>query len=553
MQKICKYQKHNGLGGRFYKRMESLFLIFLMVFVFTGCGGIGQQKVESDSSFKGRGGGETIKILSGSENKELAQVLADCSKKTGVNIEMTYKGSVDIMNTLKEGAVEYDAVWPASSLWISLGDTQHVVKYDESISTSPVVFGIKESLAKQLNFDKGDVSVKDILEAIRSGKLTFCMTSATQSNSGASAYIGFLYALLDKQEPITENDLENLKLREDIKELLAGVDRSSGSSDWLKDMFLAGNYDAMVNYECLMIDTNKELEAQGKEPLYVVYPYDGLSIADSPLGYVDHGDDKKQDAFQKVQEYLLSEKAQNAIEKTGRRISVSGVSEENKDVFNADWGIDTERILSPITMPSENVLMRALNLYQTSFRKPSLTVYCLDYSGSMRGTGNDQLVSAMSQILIQENAEKNLLQAEQEEVNIVITFDSQVINVYSAENGTEEKLTSLYEAVEAENPKGGTDIYAAVEKGLQILSENYDLENYTPAIILMTDGQSETFNKEQLTDVYRKLNLDIPIFSIMFGDATSEQLDELAKLSNARVFDGRTDLVSAFRSVKGYN
>ena len=207
-------------------------------------------------------------------------MLADCSKKTGVNIEMTYKGSVDIMNTLKEGAAEYDAVWSASSLWISLGDTQHVVKYNESISTSPVVFGIKESLAKQLKFDKGDVSVKDILEAIRSGKLTFCMTSATQSNSGASAYIGFLYALLDKQEPITEDDLENLKLREDIKELLAGVDRSSGSSDWLKDMFLAGNYDAMVNYECLIIETNKELEAQGKEPLYIVYPYDGLSIAD---------------------------------------------------------------------------------------------------------------------------------------------------------------------------------------------------------------------------------------------------------------------------------
>ncbi|MDD6069836.1 MAG: VWA domain-containing protein [Clostridiales bacterium] len=553
MQEIYKYKQHNSLGGRFYKRTGSFLLIVLVVFVFAGCGISGQQKVESDSSFKGRGGGETIKILSGSENKELAQVLADCSKKTGVNIEMTYKGSVDIMNTLKEGAAEYDAVWPASSLWISLGDTQHVVKYDESISTSPVVFGIKESLAKQLNFDKGDVSVKDILEAIRSGKLTFCMTSATQSNSGASAYIGFLYALLDKQEPITEDDLENPELREDIKELLSGVDRNSGSSDWLKDMFLAGNYDAMVNYECLMIDTNKELEAQGKEPLYVVYPYDGLSIADSPLGYVDHGDDKKQDAFQKVQEYLLSEKAQNAIEKTGRRISVSGVSEENKDVFNADWGIDTERILSPITMPSENVLMRALNLYQTSFRKPSLTVYCLDYSGSMRGTGNDQLVSAMSQILIQENAEKNLLQAEQEEVNIIITFSSQVINVYSAENGTEEKLTSLYESVEAENPKGGTDIYVAVEKGLQILSENYDLENYTPAIILMTDGQSETFNKDQFTDFYSKVNLDIPIFSIMFGDATSEQLDELAKLSNARVFDGRTDLVSAFRSVKGYN
>lgn len=38
----------------------------------------------------------------------------------------------------------------------------------------------------------------------------------------------------------------------------------------------------MVNYECLVIQANQELEAQGREPLYVVYPTDGLTIADSP-------------------------------------------------------------------------------------------------------------------------------------------------------------------------------------------------------------------------------------------------------------------------------
>ena len=40
------------------------------------------------------------------------------------------------------------------------------------------------------------------------------------------------------------------------------MDRSSGSSDWLKDMFLEGGYDAMVNYECLVIQANRELEAR---------------------------------------------------------------------------------------------------------------------------------------------------------------------------------------------------------------------------------------------------------------------------------------------------
>ena len=31
------------------------------------------------------------------------------------------------------------------------------------------------------------------------------------------------------------------------------------------------------------------------------------------------------------------------------------------------------------------------------------------------------------------------------------------------------------------------------------------------------------------------------------------QLEELAELTHARVFDGREDLTAAFRSVKGYN
>ena len=51
-------------------------------------------------------------------------------------------------------------------------------------------------LAEELGFVGREVSVSDLLGAIRSGKLRFCMTSATQSNSGASAYIGFLLSLI---------------------------------------------------------------------------------------------------------------------------------------------------------------------------------------------------------------------------------------------------------------------------------------------------------------------------------------------------------------------
>ena len=531
----------------------TLFLAFALL--LTGCAGSpGEAKTEEkerDASAEIMKADGTIRILSGSENEELEAVIDECSQATGVEIEMDYKGSVDIMRALESGAKEYDAVWPASSIWLSMGDVNHLVKHSQSISMTPVVFGIRDSLAEELGFKGKDVSVKDILAAIQGGKMSFCMTSATQSNSGASAYIGFLYALLGKQEGMTAEDFQGEQLRADITGLLGGVERSSGSSDWLKDLFLKEDYDAMVNYECLIIDANRQLESEGKEPLYIVYPYDGLSIADSPLGYVDHGDSQKEEAFQAVQQYLLSKEAQSEIEATGRRISANGVSDENKDVFNEEWGVDTERILSPIQMPDADVLMEALNLYQTSFKKPSLNIYCLDFSGSMEGTGEAQLKDAMSQILLQENASRNFLQANAGEVNEVIFFDNTILDIERAADDSDEALAQLYQKVADFQIAGGTDIYNAAAQALAEAS-SYDLEKYTPAIILMTDGVSD-YNYQTFQEAWDILGIDVPVFSITFGTADPTQLEELAEATGGRVFDGTQDLTEAFRSVKGYN
>ena len=538
------------------KRTVLSVCILALALILTACSPtLSDSTASADNSSGGEhtfnyGGDVTLRILSGSENQELEGILDDFARERGVNIEMNYRGSLDIMRTLQGESIDYDAVWPASSLWLTAGDTQYRVKHTQSISITPVVFGIRQSLAEELGFVGTEVSVSDLLSAIQSGKLNFCMTSATQSNSGCSAYIGFLYALLGNPDVITSESLQTPGLSEQITQLLSGVDRSSGSSDWLKDLFLTGGYDAMVNYECLIISANQELEARGEETLYAVYPYDGLSIADSPLGYVDNGDAEKEQAFLDLQEYLLSDEVQNEIQRTGRRTGYEGVSAENADVFRADWGIQPDRVLSPIRMPSTEVLMECLNLYQTEFRKPSLTIYCLDYSGSMEGTGREQMVEAMSQILIQENAEKNLLQASEHEVNILIPFEGYPRDIYTAVgNGSE--LESLYTKVEAEEATGGTDIYAAATESLRQLG-NYDLSQYTPAIILLTDGVSDG-SIDAFQTAYEAFGADVPVFSIMFGSADPTQLEDLAELSNARVFDGREDLVGAFRSVKGYN
>ena len=538
-------------------RLRAVFaaavLMAFAAFALTACSfGTEEQEEASgsgDVSVLGSGD-QTLRIVSGSENKELEPILEEYADEEDIRIEMSYKGSLDIMRLLEEEDISYDAVWPASSLWLTVGDIDHRIKHAESISITPVVFGIRRGLDEELGFVGREVSVRDILSAIEAGKLKFCMTSATQSNSGASAYIGFLYALLGNPEMITMEDLQSEELKTQVRELLYGVDRSSGSSDWLKDMFLEGDFDAMVNYECLMIQTNEVLEDRGEEPLYVVYPYDGLSLADSPLGYVDQGEEEKEELFLGLQEYLLSEETQDAIQRTGRRTGYTGISERNREIFREEWGLQPDRVLSPIRMPETEVLFECLNLYQTELRKPSLSVYCLDYSGSMSGRGNRQLVEAMEQLLIQENAAKNFLQASQDEVNILIPFNSEPIDVFmAAGNGSE--MEGLYERVEEQTPGGGTNMYSAIVEGLDLLY-SFDLSDYTPAIILLTDGQSGG-SIDDIEPYYSDLGVSIPIFSIMFGDADESQLEELAEYSNARVFDGRENLTEAFRSVKGYN
>jgi Ca-activated chloride channel family protein len=467
---------------------------------------------------------------------------------------MKYKGSIDMMMELQSRDFTCDAVWPANSIWIAIGDKHRRVKHVKSIMTSPVVFGIRKSLAEKLGFVGKPVHVKDILSTIRDKKLTFMMTSATQSNSGASAYIGFLYAMMGNPDMLTREQLFSPKLKVEMRALLSGINRSSGSSGWLKELFLKGNYDSMVNYESMIIETNRELVKSGREPLYAVYPVDGIVMSDSPLGFVNQGDPRKEEFFKKLQDYLLSEKSQKIILEQGRRTGMGGIlGEVDKDLFNPAWGIDISKILSPVRMPPPEVILEALSLYQKVFRKPSLTVYCLDFSGSMSGTGNEQLKGAMELILDQKLSSKYLIDVSDEDVTIVIPFSDSPMALWKVKGNDAAQLSALLQNIRRLAPKGGTDIYSPVMTALESIQKEHP-DNYLCSVVLMTDGISNVGrNIDHVRAYWEKMGLDIPVFSIMFGNASENQLKNLSEMTRGRVFDGRKDLLDAFRKVKGYN
>ena len=503
---------------------------------------------------------EEFRIVAGSGNATFEPILKRFGEEQCVTIEMTYKGSLDIMTLLETGAVDHDAIWDADSLWTTMGDTHHLIKNRESIMRSPVVFGIKRPIAEKLDWIGKEISVQDILDAAEQQNLRLMMTSATQSNSGASSYLGFLYAFARPNNLLTSADLNNAEVQAKLKKLLMSINRTSESSGWLRDLFAKeyDRFDGMFNYESHIIELNQTLIKQNREPLWIVYPNPGLGIADFPLSYVSHDDEKKEITFNKLQEYLLSPSVQKELAAKGRRVGAVGMTPEGADraVFNPDWGVNLERVISPLRLPDTPVIREALDLYQTALRKPSFTVFALDFSGSMEGEGERQLKEAMRVLLDQNEARKYLLQNSANDITVVIPFSDGLLEISSyglKKEGEPEGLGVLLKWIENKATGGGTNIYTPIYKALHLMKEN-GVDGYLPAIILMTDGRSHDGSIEEVKTAIDGTRLTgVPVYAITFGYADETQLDELAELTGGRVFDGTKDLISAFRRAKGNN
>ena len=285
-----------------------------------------------------------------------------------------------------------------------------------------------------------------------------------------------------------------------------------------------------------------------KEELYFIYPTDGVAINDSTLGFISN-DETKKDKFLTIQNYLLSDEGQEMLQKLGRRTWYGGVnSNADKTIFNPEWGIDTSKYLNVTKFPSKEVMTKAINLYIESLRKPTHVVFCLDYSGSMYGSGIDELVEAMDYILDYDKASEDKLQFSKYDKVTVIPFSSKVIDVWNAD-GQDTDL--LRDKIKQEQVGGSTALYDAIIKGLEVLDNESD--DYTKTIIAMTDGAVNIGTFNNLKKAYLDINKSIPVYSITFGSAREKQLNQISQFTNAKVFDGKTNLLNAFKEVRSYN
>ena len=521
-----------------------LVLGYIIINMFSG------SNSNNNKTTKHRSSNDTFYILASQENKASEHMIEKYANEKGYKVQFEYQGTLEIMNTLNTKASDYDAVWLSNSIWGYMLNNSVSLSNSKCTSINPVVFGIKKSKAEELGFVGKEVYTKDILNAISNKKLKFSMSNPTTTNSGASAYLGLVSTLAGNPEVLTSEMLNDEKLREEIKTLFTGLERSSGSEDFLEELFLNGDYEAVVSYESSIININKQLVSRGKEPLYAIYPVDGVSISDAPFGYINNKNENKKEIFDNIQKYLLSNEGQSLLQEYGKRTWYGGTNANvNKSIFNPEWGIDTTKYISPVKYPSAEVIKEALNLYQTELRKPVHVAFCLDYSGSMAGTGIEELRDAMEYILT-EKAASDYIQFSYKDKIDVIPFASAAKDSWTTTNGSD--TSELLASINNERPTGMTALYPAAIKALELLKDE-DKNIYNTSVILMTDGQANVGTYADLYSYYKSINSNIPIYSIMFGSADQRQLQDIARLTNAKVFDGKTNLVEAFKEVRGYN
>lgn len=522
-----------------------------------------------------------FQLVANSDVKTLdaAGIFKDFTTQSGIDLNITYKGSVDIKNAIAalnaKTPTAVDAFLPASSLQIPISPSVTPV----SVMKTYVVLAVRPDVAQGLGWDSAKgIGINDLINAIEGGKIQLAMTSASQSNSGQTFYLAALTGLCGKNV-LTSDCLQKQEVVTGIKALLAGVLCKNTSTAFLKETFIketiagSNKCNAMITYESESIDTNKQLVAAGKSPLTVFYVNGATAIADEPLLYVENGNATKLDQYNKLVAYLQSPAVQARILSIGWRIGKIGITIANADqsVFNPAWGINTTTDFPLMQFPKATTTASAIDIYQTSYRKPSYTVYCLDNSGSMdTNGGHAQMTDAMDLILNPDRAAQVQLQATSKDVSVVYAFSNDTQLIGSVAGNDPSQLVALSKQVSGTDLGGGTALFDCLATAMTYVQKNYD-PSYAWEIVAMTDGASNqgmavndfvgTYDANSKTvttntnGFWEKSQYQIPVYSIAFGDADLSQLNALTATGGSVCVgtSGGDALAKCFRDAKGNN
>lgn len=505
---------------------------------------------DDQSSSGGDGAAETggLRILAGSEIKDLEFLHGEMEAAAGTPIHWSYSGTLDMVDALNASDTSSapDLVWAASGKYLSLAAAGKV-KASEKIMLSPVILGVKASVARQLGWDRADPSWAEVAAAVKAGRFHYGMSNPTASNSGFCAVVGVAAALSGKTDGLEVADIQSERLRD----FFAGQKLTAGSSGWLAEAYLKdpSTLDGLINYESVILSMNAG--GQLAEPLRAVYPREGIITADYPLMLVNEA---QRGAYEKLVAFLKSEPVQRRImEQSHRRPVLPSVPPA------AEFG---NQLLIELPFPATLATLDALlTAYQDDLRRPGHAYFVLDTSGSMSGERIEALRDGLSVLTSGEGGGQRFLRFALREKVDLIPFSSGVHPGLKLDFGSgaayQEARAQYAGFVGQLQADGGTAIYEGLLAAYRqaAIDQQAEPQRYY-SIVLMTDGQNTQgrdfaeFRQawEQLGDIK-----SVRIFPILFGDSDVEEMKALAELTGGKVFDGRkTSLAKVFKEIRGY-
>ncbi len=492
----------------------------------------------------------TLHVLAGSELKDIEPLLPDLEKATGYRLQLTYVGSLDGAERIHNGE-RSELAWFSTGRYLTLLEgSGGRITAQEKIMLSPVVLGVKHSVAQRFGWAGGAaVTWADVAARAKSGELRFGMTNPAASNSGFMALVGVAEAFARSGGGLDAGSIDAKALRE----FFTGQALTAGSSGFLADSYVRGQdaLGGMINYESILLSLNQG--SQLHEKLDLVYPREGIATADYPLLLLDPS---RRQAFDRIAAWFRQPSVQERIMRTTNRRPA--LPEAKPD---ARFPI---QLLIELPFPSSlEVVNRLLDTYLDQARPPAHTIFVLDTSGSMEGRRLDALRSALIALTGSDTSLSGRFARfrQREEVTFTLfssrVYDQRDFIVHDAGPSSDD-MNAIRNYVNGVRANGGTAIYDAVFSAYQVVAARHGSEpDRYFSIVLMTDGENNAGRNASrfLTD-FRRLPSDVQevkTFAILFGEGSPGELQQVASTTGGKVFDGRsTPLEQVFKEIRGY-
>ena len=162
-------------------------------------------------------------ILSSTSNEFFDADLKRLALSNDIEITIDYKEDIEIIESINNNSSNYNAIWLSNSIWLNMLNNETIATDVKTMGISPVVLGINKDLVASLGLINKDITNKDLWGLISSGKLKFVMSSVTQTNAGASLYLGLVNYIVSEMGGIDKNILQNEMVVNNVKSFFNGV------------------------------------------------------------------------------------------------------------------------------------------------------------------------------------------------------------------------------------------------------------------------------------------------------------------------------------------